>query len=323
MATFDQLTAEQRSIIELVLKHRQTYAQLGEMLATPEARVRGLACDALLKLAPLSAVSVDEGQRGPIADYLLGQQSEAEAVETMAHLRGSEGARAWSVSVLDSLEQLFEAGHLPAIPDPDGAVPVAAPAGEGPAAAPLSPEAQRIVKRRRTVGAVAGVAAAGLLALALLVWPVGLLTGDDDAGDGDSEASRPSAPVIKQLTLVPVEGSQGQGIAATIKRGDSLSLIVQARLPPTADNEAYEVWLYNSDRDALSLGAQVTDRKGAFQGANDLPEDYLRYEFIDVSRERVDRQPSHSGRSVLRGRTDQFRLAGASGEQGAPGGGSP
>ena len=42
MATFDQLSDEQRAIVELVLQQGKSYEELAEMLDMPEARVREL-----------------------------------------------------------------------------------------------------------------------------------------------------------------------------------------------------------------------------------------------------------------------------------------
>ena len=315
MATFDQLSADQRAIIELLLKQGQSYEQLGEMLGMPAARVKELARSALQTLSPVSAAQVDDEWRGQVADYLLGQQSGSESAATRGHLRRSEAARAWSRSLLDSLEQFYEPGSVPTIPAGNGSAPPAAarpkkagkaeaapqprPAADG--AAPLSAEARKVVMRRRIAGAVAlGV----VVLLALLVWPVGLLTGGDDDGEAADDQDAPR--VIGQLVLKPVEGAQGAGVAAIAQRGSKRTLIVQARVPPNKNREAYEVWLYNSDRDAKSLGAQVTDRQGTFQGAGPFPRDFARYKFIDVSRENVDRNAKHSGRSVLRGLIADF-----------------
>ena len=41
----------------------------------------------------------------------------------------------------------------------------------------------------------------------------------------------------------------------------------------TRQGQAYEVWLFNSQDDALSMGAQLTDKQGNYQGAGQLPED--------------------------------------------------
>jgi hypothetical protein len=325
MATFDQLSAEQRAIIELVLKQGQSYGQLGEMLGMPEKRVQELARDSLVKLSPVSAAGVDDDWRGQIADYLLQQQSGSDSSATRGHLRRSESARAWSRSILDSLDQFYDPANLPSIPAGDGGAPAKprpprepkargkeppeARAAEGEAAEERPPKPVRRVsaqelRRRQLAG---GAALAVIALLALLVWPVGLLTGDD-SGDGKktTEKAQPKAKVIGQLLLQPVRKSEGTGVAVIASRGKQRQLIVQARLPVTANGEAYEVWLYNSPSSARSLGAQVTDRQGMFQGAGPLPEDFARYRFIDVSREKVDRNARHSGNSVLRGRIEDF-----------------
>ncbi len=50
MATFDQLPAEQRAIIELVVARGRSYDALADVLQVPAARVRELARDALVEL---------------------------------------------------------------------------------------------------------------------------------------------------------------------------------------------------------------------------------------------------------------------------------
>ncbi len=74
-------------------------------------------------------------------------------------------------------------------------------------------------------------------------------------------------------------------------------------MPALKRKQAYEVWLYNSNGDAKSLGAQVLDQNGGFQGqSQDLTEaEIARYRAIDVSLEPVDNDTAHSGTSILRG----------------------
>src|SRR5881275_128537 len=116
MATFDQLAADQRAIIEIVLKQGRSYEQIGEMLDLPTARVRELARDALTELAPFTADFVDPQWRGQLADYVLGQQTGPEAQATRGHLRRSEPARIWAYSLLDALDDFYEDGQRPEIP---------------------------------------------------------------------------------------------------------------------------------------------------------------------------------------------------------------
>jgi hypothetical protein len=167
--------------------------------------------------------------------------------------------------------------------------------------------------------AVAGVVAVAVVAVAALA-----LTGVFDGGSEnrrevpaetteaaepsttttDAEAGAAQPQVIGQVTLDPLDKSDRDtvGVAAVAKTGNKTQLAVQGKLPPRAgEEEAYEVWLYNSRDDALSIGAQRTDRDGNYQGAGDLPADYRKYKYIDISAEKVDDNREHSGQSVLRG----------------------
>jgi Anti-sigma-K factor rskA/Sigma-70, region 4 len=304
MATFDKLSAEQRAIIELVLQRGKSYAELSDLLAMPESRVRELAGAALVSLSPVSAKRVEDDWRGQVADYVLGQQTGPESTATRGYLRRSEAARTWARSLLDSLDTLYEGG-LPTIPDGDRAArreraPRRREREEAPSPAEeLSPEARAAVRRRRMLGA--GLVAAGVLALVVLVWPIGVLTKDDDNGNSTTNAAD---------TVPQPGGSKGvpAGIAIVASRDGRRQVIVQAAsLPPNKPRQAYEVWLYNNPKDARSLGAQVTDQRGTFQGAGPLPDDYRRFQFIDVSREAIDQNRAHSGSSVLRGKIGNLK----------------
>lgn len=307
MATFDQLTAEQRAIIELVLKQGQTYDQLGELLGLPTSRVRSMARDALVRLSPVSAAAVDSDWRDQLADYLLNQQTGPEATATKGHLRRSEAARGWARSVEDSLDHLYRDGDTPEIPT-----------GEGPdadsrdrrsrrertpgPARELSPDAQRAILKRR----IAAAAAAGLVLLfVLVVWPFQIFGGDDKKAKASAKSE-----TVGQLVLRPTDPARRRdtiGLAGIVQTGEKLDLIVQARVPPTTRNQAYEVWLYNSPTDARSLGGNVTTRQGDFQGRQELPRNFTKYKYIDISREKVDGNPRHSGVSVLRGRVSDIQ----------------
>jgi anti-sigma-K factor RskA len=334
MATFDQLSAEQRAIIELVLKQGQSYEELGTMLGLPTPRVRELARDSLVKLSPVSAAAVDDDWRGQLADYLLNQQSGPEGTATKGHLRRSEAARGWSRSVLDSLEQFYDPANIPTIPEGEPAAasrrerkprrekPAKAAKpdrdhGEKAAAAPASAATADAIKRRRMMGAAA---AAVVVLLVVLVWPVGLLVGSDDKSDAAKpKTAAAKTQILGQLVLKPVGGAAGSkaaGVAVIAQRGNKRQLIVQAQLTPTKTRQAYEVWLYNSQSDAKSMGAQVTDTKGTLQGAANLPSDFTKYKYIDVSLETVDRNAKHSGNSVLRGALADLQAPSATQQQG-------
>jgi hypothetical protein len=317
MATFDQLSPEQRAIVELVLQQGKTYPELADMLGMPEARVRELARDALVELAPVSVRGVEADWRGQLADYVLGQQSGPEATATKGHLRRSEAARSWARSLLDSLEQLYANGSVPAIPDGERgrakrAVAEASPAPAGAAGLSAAPAGARglvsdPIMRRRLL---AGAAAAAVILLAVLVWPVGLLTGDDDKTSSASSDNQASAQGGNQNQPAATNGPAG--IAIVVDQGGKKQLLVQAaRLAPSGQNEGYYVWLYNSPSDARSLGGQVTDQQGNYQAIGAFPADYAKYKFIDVTRQPVGKNPNvkHSGESVLRGPMPKLRDA--------------
>ena len=306
MATFDQLSDQQRAIIELILRRGQTYDELADKLGLSEGRVRELARDALVELAPVTAKGVEEDWRGQLADYVLGQQAGPESTATRGHLRRSEQARTWAGSLLDSLETLYGDRALPSIPAGSRDRGRRAPAAEAPARE-LSPEATAALRRRRRL--VFAGALAALLAVVVFVWPVGVLTGNDDGGEG-SQAATSATPAGSSSTPA--------GIAIVADRNGDRQVIVQAAgLQPSRQREAYEVWLYNSPTEAKSLGAQVTDSQGSYQGAGPLPDDFENYRFIDVSREPINDDGKHSGDSVLRGRFGKLsdRPADASGDK--------
>lgn len=337
MANFDQLPAQQKAIIELVLRRGQTYEDLADMLGMPEARVRDLAREALSELSPRSAARVDDDWRGQVADYILGQQSGPESNATKGHMKRSEAARAWAYSLLDALDDLYDNGDRPVIPDGDAGAArrprsastraVAAapakkarrPAGHGddedldeedeePRRSPLSPEAARVVKRRRLFALGGGLAALIAAALVVFVWS----PWSDDEKKASASEEQAQARIVKRVVLQPLDRSdrESAGLAVIGEQDGKLSLIVTAQLPRNKRTEAYEVWLYNSKTEAVSLGAQQTDQAGIYQGAGPLPADYEKYKYFDISREKIDRQAAHSGSSVLRG-----EIASASTEQ--------
>ncbi len=298
MATFDQLSAEQRAIVELVLQRGKNYDELSDMLGMPETRVRELARDALVDLAPMSAKRVEEDWRGQLADYVLGQQTGPEATATRGHLRRSEPARTWARSLLDSLDQLYDNGSMPAIPEGERPARVRREPGAGGGLA-----ATDVLRRRRGVAAGAAALLAVIL-VAVLLWPIGLLTGDDGNGDGSGQSA-----------AAPASAGSGApaGAAVVLGQGTQRAVQVQATgLPPSTQQFAYQFWLYDSKNNAKSLGAQVTDKNGTLQAVGTLPAGFEKYRYFDLSKEPIGGPKGHSGVSVLRGRMPPLAQPGAS-----------
>jgi hypothetical protein len=179
-----------------------------------------------------------------------------------------------------------------------------------------------MVRRRRII---AGVLAAGVAAIVLAIVLIG------GNGDGDSQrASRPGASanqqqarLVGQARLERVGRGNAEGVAVIAERAGQFQLLVQARgLEPSGRGAAYEVWLYKSPGDAVSLGGQVTDERGTLQGAGPLPPNFRTYRYIDISREKIDRNPKHSGTSVLRVAVSDLLRGGAAAAAGGAGGGA-
>jgi Sigma-70, region 4 len=300
MATFDQLSDEQRAIVELVLRQGKSYGELSDMLGLPEARVRELARDALVDLAPISARGVEQDWRGQLADYVLGQQAGPEATATRGHLRRSEAARSWARSLLDSLEQLYPDGDVPAIPEGERGSRRAAAAAAEPRA--LTPDAAAAVRRRRLV--TAGAGGVGVLILvAVLLWPIGVLTGDDDEEPSQAGSASSEEAAAQNEAPIPT-GTEGQAIVAR-QQGKTQILVQATGLEPSTQNTAYQVWLSNSEQDRKSLGATVTDEQGNLQAGAELPANFEDYQFIDLTsvvvRGRENNQRFEDGPVVLRG----------------------
>jgi len=364
VATLDQLPAEQRAIIDLVLQRGRSYDELADMLGMTPARVRELAREALTDLSPVTAERVERDRRGQIVDYVLKQQSGAEETATKAHLRRSEAARTWTLSLVDSLSDMYD-GARPEIPEAEAEAPRRRRERDRPRGrervrerdrlrerrrerepeperereplrrpARLTPAAEAAVRRRRIIG---GAIAA--LALVGIVVGVLALTGGD-SGSKKAKTSRTQPRVLGVVPLRPVGSSSSSrvtSVAILAQRGSERDLIVQAKLTPTKQGQAYEVWLYNSQSDAVPVGAQVTDQNGNYAGAGKLPADISKFKFIDVSLQTIPdpacqrnaaclkRTSAHSGDSVLRGAIADMRspsqLQGAQGGQ-VPGGGA-
>jgi Sigma-70, region 4 len=379
MATLDQLPPEQRAIVELVIQRGRSYETLAEVLQVPQARVRELAREALTELSPRTASRVDIDRRGQVADYLMRQQSAEEERATRDYLKQSEPARAWALSLLDSLDPLYTNGSAPSVPEPaageGGAAVAAAPAAEAetaedrirarerertrkrpvaeaeaervaepeeaeeaakpkPEREALSPEAQSALKRRRILGAVAGVALLAGLVIAILAI-AGVFSSDKKSSSSSSTtpttaSTTPSGTsttggqvqVVGGIALNPLgKNNKSTGVAYIVQQGSQRYVVIQAKVPPLPSNQkvaAYEVWLYNSNTDARSLGAQYTNAQGVLQGRAPLPADVGKFKSIDISRELfADKNAGHSNNSLLRGDFSSIKPV-----QQQPGGGS-
>ena len=129
--------------------------------------------------------------------------------------------------------------------------------------------------------------------VALLLWPIGLLGGDDGGGEG-GQASTAAA----RIALAPA------GVAVVLGQGNQRVLRVDATgLAPSTRTFAYQVWLYDSPRRRACSGSRSPTGTAPSRARPGCPRGSSGYSFIDLSREPLnDRDEGHSGVSVLRGR---------------------
>lgn len=309
MARFDDLPADQKAVLQLLLKQGKTYEDLSGLLRTTPDAVRDRALTALDALGPEDVPGLSPERQDEIADYLLGQQSASGRASTREFLEGSAAGRGWARAVAGELRPL--AGDaLPEIPadtvEQDEAYDAL--------------EARRRVRREndkksRTGGYVLlGAVAIGLTLVVLLL--VGAIGGDDD-DDGGQRATTTSTnaqPVVEaQINLQPArEGSRALGVANVVSQDGQRAIAVIAQ--GLTESPRYAVWLYTSPSDAQFLGfappvqtgEDAGEAAGRLQGLAPVPDNASRFKELIVTRERVD-QPKRPGTIVLRG---PFRLSG-------------
>jgi Sigma-70, region 4 len=131
MSPLSALAPDQRAVLELLLRQGRDYAELSELLGLPEAGVRSRAHAALAALAPDRPAPV--GEDGAVADWILGQQDDAEAERTCGAIARMPAWHGWASEVLDRLSEVTGA-ELPELPLPE--------AGDEPAPAPARKETQ-------------------------------------------------------------------------------------------------------------------------------------------------------------------------------------
>ncbi|MBA2579296.1 MAG: zf-HC2 domain-containing protein [Thermoleophilaceae bacterium] len=296
-------------MLQLLIRHGRSYESLAQTFQTSPARVRERAHEAIDELGA-RAGDPDVDWRARVSDYALGQLAEAETETVREHLDRSGSTRAWASVVIGALDPLYLPDARPAVPGDAG---VDAPEGsprphghESPswraAERPLTP-LRPVIRPAEEVRGRRGPPWLALL-LALLVAAIALAAlliaraGGVPGRMGEDEPLR----VERQAVMRPVgDAGPGGGIAVVGRRGSRPQLLLQARLVRPTRGVSHELWLYRTPRDARSLGLVRVDSRGNVRAAAALPADFASYRAIDLSRER-DRDPRHSGRSLLRAR---------------------
>jgi hypothetical protein len=120
MASLDNLPADQRAVLELVLTRGRTYDEIAKMLSIDRAGVRERALAAFDALGPQTRVPPE--RRALITDYVLGQLPPKVTEDTRQRLAQSAGERAWARVLASELAPLASQ-PLPEIPGEGAAEP--------------------------------------------------------------------------------------------------------------------------------------------------------------------------------------------------------
>ena len=314
MTPLDTLAPDQRAVLELVLRQGRSYGELSELLAIPDRDVRARADAGLRALAGEPPGGVDSGR---IADWLLGQQPDAEADRTRAAVARSPEAREWAAAAAERLSEL--GGAMPSVPQAEDDEPAPAaprprprPLRDGDAPAAPRPRAAAAPRSSRRGGAIL-IGVVALLVAATLLWIFVLR--DDEAEPASTASPTPTATAGAQqgndIVLQGVGDSQAEGLMRLVRRDDGAVqfAIAAQNVPPNQGREVYAVWLTREGARPRRLGFAQTPvgedgiltTGGPQQGDEDkFPQWFATYEKILITRE-TDAKSRRPGPAVLEG----------------------
>lgn len=308
MARIDELPADQRAALQLLLKQGRTYDEIAQLLRIEPSAVRERARTALDTLGPEDVEDLDLDDQDDIADYLLGQQSASQRAHTRELLERSAPGRAWARVVAGELRPLA-ADNLPEIPSEATEVHEAFGALQA-----RTEHRERVEKSSKLGGALllGGIAIALLLGILALT---GAFSGNDKSGSSEAARTTATTPtttstqpqVEAQVNLTSPSGNtKTAGVAQVARQGKQRAVaLVGQGLPEATKNRFYAIWLYTSPTKAKFLGFPNPQPKknGRLETGFGLPAEASQYDSLIVTRE-TQEQPKQPGTIVLRGKLD-------------------
>jgi hypothetical protein len=285
MARIDDLPADQQAVLRLLLTQERSYEEIARSLRMAPAAVRDRAHEALTTLGPAGG-QVDSARRAQIADYLLGQQSDGDALGTYEALERSPAERGWARVVSGELGTLASR-DLPEVPgaSANGVAAILedddAPAQESGAAVRAKARADGGPRSSRRGGAIL-LGVLGVLATLAIGFFIGRATKDDSSGG--SAAKQPAAStsgIFGQANLKPAAGSGSSALAVAYflrSNGANGVGVTAQKLPALPKKSGYPIWLTGKTAKPLLLGyIQSVDANGSASGVTKLkqnPRDY-------------------------------------------------
>jgi hypothetical protein len=318
MSRLDALPADQKSVLQLLLRQGKGYDDLSDLLRLEADEVRSRAYDALDTLGP-GAGGLDAERRHEIADWLLGQRDPEEAAATRAFVDGSTAGRVWAHGVARELEPLA-GDRLPDLPAEATATGVTAtPAAvdeaddeADDAPTPFAPAATAGPRVSRRGGAL--LIGGALAAIAVAVVLVIVLSGGDDnkpastATQAANTTSTQAQPKVRaQVNLTAPKGAPVKKAVAIVQFVDlngkeAINAATQGL--PNSKKVVYGLWFYNGRSQAKLIGGfDQTDNKGHLVLQGQLPQgvDIASYKDLVITREKPSTNPTSPGTIYLRG----------------------
>lgn len=178
--------------------------------------------------------------------------------------------------------------------DPAQAPPLRIDFGAQPDAAPLRPEREPRRGLREWFAhsfTLRPVTAAAMASVLLLVGVAGglLVAGGDDVPVPGEEVQLAALPGAPAATATAAMGGDLDGMELKV-----------SGLPASKPGEYYELWALNSPEDLAPIGTFRVGDDGTADVQFALGIDPAKYAALDVSVEREDGDPGHSGDSLLR-----------------------
>ena len=308
MSRVDELPADQRAALSLLLRQRKSYAEVAGLLSIPEQAVHDRAHAALAILAPREAKGLDAARRAEIADYLLGQQATGERLRTRTLLTRDTGANAWASATARELAPL--GAELPELPPLPGAqapgaeerVPLAQVAASAPPPPSPGTGAAPAPSSRRGGAILLAVLLAAAVVAVILITSGGGSSPKKSSTSGSSGSSASHAKQEGTFTLHAPPGSGSTGKVEILSEEGKRAFFIQAEHIPESKGFFYAIWLYSSPSKALPLSkSPPVGKSHKLAGAALLPGNASSYKEILLTRETKTR-PTHPGRVVLRGK---------------------
>jgi hypothetical protein len=338
--TVEDLSPDQRAVVQLLLRQDKSYAELAALLRTTPEAIRARASAALGALGP----AIDEPDRDQLSDWILGQLGELGTEDALDLIDSSPAALQWALEVGDALRAsgLEPRGELPDDPEPPEPEPVVEAPAPPPAApdTPAPAEAIDVARDRdRTplpgftvtpddaprpsrLGGILLIGGAVLVVAAIIIVLI-VRGGDDGSNDTVSVASSDTTPaqtstaaqtqqatntVEAQVNMTATAaGQKGIGVAQFITDGVSHGVVVTGQnLPANGANDIYALWLtggtQGQESELLGYSPKAVGKNGRFVGTITLPDDAADFHQIVLTREpRGSTKATTPGPVILRG----------------------